>query len=212
METSVPARRLRDPAPVRRVRPMRGGASGRERALYTTRAAGDDRAPHPAPVEDLYGEPVHQDAHGDAAVPELHGRAHATARGLRTRGAAGHRAGAGAAVAEQHDTLFAGRLPDPSYAFERVCRMDGSTPWRFLPPVPARGGGAADIGEVIMDHEGCAAYLRTFRLPEARIGRGRPLPALHDHDRRLEGAAKTLGTAREALVGRIRDRGAPGRC
>ncbi|MDQ1011215.1 hypothetical protein QFZ82_005700 [Streptomyces sp. V4I23] len=99
-------------------------------------------------------------------------------------------------------------MPDPSYAFERVYRTDGYT---LAVPAPFRRGVAEQhIGEAITDPTGCAACLRTFRLPEARIGRGRLLQVLHDHDRHLGGAAKTLGTAGEALVGRIPDRGRSG--
>ncbi|MFF8843815.1 hypothetical protein ACF08N_14015 [Streptomyces sp. NPDC015127] len=166
----------------------------------------DYRALHPTLVEDLYGELVHQYAYYGAAVPDVTAEIRDSPY-LRTL--ADLRAAARAQErlwAEGHGTLFAGRLLDPSYAFERVYRMDGFALWRFLPSF-RRGVAEQHIGEVITDHKGCVAYLKTFRLSEAQIRRGHLLQVLHDHDWDLESAAETLGTAYEALVGRIRDAG-----
>jgi hypothetical protein len=166
----------------------------------------DYRVLHPSLVEDLFGDLVHQYARFGAHVQDF------TARigdhpGLRTL--ADLRAAAGAqqrAWEEAHGTLLAAGLLDSSYAFERVYRMDRFALWRFLPSFRL-GRGEQHIGEVITDHKGCVAYLKTFRLSEAQVRRGHLLSVLGEHDWHLTNTAQTLGTSRDALVRRIRDAG-----
>jgi hypothetical protein len=84
--------------------------------------------------------------------------------------------------------------------------MDAFSLWRFLPSF-RRGLPEQHIGEVITDHKGCVAYLKTFRLSEAQIRRGHLLTSLHDNDWHLGSTASALGTSYDALVARIRDAG-----
>ncbi|WOX24762.1 ARPP-2 domain-containing protein [Streptomyces solicathayae] len=167
----------------------------------------DYRLLHPTLVEDLYGELVHQYAHYGAPVPEFTARIRDAAGGGRTL--ADLRA---AAVAQErdwaagHDGLMARDLLETSYAFERVYRMDGFELLRFLPPF-RRGGTEQHIGELITDHKGRTAYLKTFRLSENQIRRGHLLQRLADHDWHLGRTAEALGTSYRELVLRIQRAG-----
>ncbi|HEY9372546.1 ARPP-2 domain-containing protein [Streptomyces sp.] len=163
----------------------------------------DYRLLHPTLVEDLYGELVHQYAYYGAPVPEFTARIRDAAGGVRTladlraAAVAQERAWAGA-----HDGLFARDLLETSYAFQRVYRMDGFELLRFLPPF-ARGGPEQHIGELIADHKGRTAYLKTFRLSENQIRRGHLLQRLADHDWHLGRTAEALGTSYAEIVRRI---------
>ncbi|MFF3325958.1 hypothetical protein [Streptomyces sp. NPDC002889] len=166
----------------------------------------DYRTLHPTLIEDLYGELVHQYAHFGAPVPDFTAHIRDSPH-LRT--VADLRAAARAQErlwAENHDTLMTDRLLEGRYAFERVYRMDAFSLWRFLPSF-RRGLPEQHIGEVITDHKGCVAYLKTFRLSEAQIRRGHLLSTLHDHGWHLESTAVALGTGYDALVSRIHDAG-----
>ncbi|GAA2233593.1 hypothetical protein GCM10010232_20370 [Streptomyces amakusaensis] len=166
----------------------------------------DYRALHATLIEDLYGEVIHQYAFFGGPVPEFTVRL-GDGRGVRTLD--GLRAAARAAErewAEGHDALMAARLLDPSYLFERVYAMEGFTLWRFLPSF-RRGEREQHIGEVITDHRGRTAYLKTFRLSDAQIRRGYLLTVLSAHDWDLDRASATLGDSRAELVRRIRDAG-----
>lgn len=166
----------------------------------------DYRLLHPSLVEDMYGELVHQYAHFGAHVADFAARIPDSAR-LRTladlRAAAREQE---RAWEEAHETLLAGGLLGGEYSFERVYRMDHFGLWRFLPAF-RRGQPEQHIGEVIRDHKGRVAYLKTFRLSEAQVRRGHLLSVLHAHDWHLESTAAALGTGYEALVGRITQAG-----
>ncbi|MFF3456324.1 hypothetical protein ACFYXH_18750 [Streptomyces sp. NPDC002730] len=175
-------------------------------AAFVVPHPADYRALHPSLIEDLYGELVHQYAYFGGPVPDFEARIRdspylRTIADLRAAARAQERT-----WAEDHDTLFAGRLLDPSYLFERVYRMGSFSLWRFLPPF-RRGEPEQHIGEVITDHKGRVAYLKTFRLSEAQVRRGHLLNRLHDHDWHLGRTAEALGTSYLDLVRRIRAAG-----
>ncbi|GLF94033.1 ARPP-2 domain-containing protein [Streptomyces yaizuensis] len=166
----------------------------------------DYRALHPSLVEDLYGELVHQYAYYGRPVAEFtaslgDGRYIRSVAELRSAAVAQERL-----WRERHDTLMAGRLLEPSYAFERVYALGSFTLWRFLPSF-RRGEPEQHIGETITDHKGRVAYLKTFRLSEAQTGRAYLLRRLHEHDWRLDRTAEAIGTDRAELVRRLRDAG-----
>ncbi|WP_418956687.1 ARPP-2 domain-containing protein [Streptomyces tritici] len=167
----------------------------------------DYRLLHPTLVEDLYGELVHQYAYYGAPVPGFTARIRDAAGGvrsladLRAAAVAQERAWAGA-----HDGIMARDLLETSYRFERVYRMDGFELLRFVPPF-RRGGVEQHIGELITDHKGRAAYLKTFRLSENQIRRGYLLQRLADCDWHLGRTAEALGTSYQELVARIRRAG-----
>ncbi|MFB7592690.1 hypothetical protein [Streptomyces sp. NPDC056169] len=163
----------------------------------------DYRLLHPTLVEDLYGELVHQYAYYGGPVPEFTARIRDGAGGIRTL--ADLRAAARAqerAWVEAHDGLMARDLLETSYAFERVYRMGGFDLHRFLPPF-LRDGREQHIGELITDHKGRAAYLKTFRLSEKQIRKGHLLRVLADRDWHLERTAEALGTSYAEVVRRI---------
>ncbi|MFI1399522.1 ARPP-2 domain-containing protein [Streptomyces sp. NPDC020681] len=175
-------------------------------AAFVVPHPADYRTLHPSLIEDLYGELVHQYAFFGGPVPDFEaridsGRHMTTIADLRAAARAQERS-----WAESHDGLMAARLLDPSYLFERVYTMDSFTLWRFLPPF-RRGESEQHIGEVITDHKGRVAYLKTFRLSEAQIRRGHLLNRLHDCDWHLGRTAEALGTSHADLVRRIRDAG-----
>ncbi|MFG2333701.1 hypothetical protein ACGFMM_29385 [Streptomyces sp. NPDC048604] len=163
----------------------------------------DYRLLHPTLVEDLYGELIHQYAYYGAPVPEFTARIRDAAGGVRSL--ADLRAAALAqerAWAEAHDGLMARDLLRTSYAFERVYRMGGFELLRFLPPF-LKGGAEQHIGELITDHKGRTAYLKTFRLSENQIRRGYLLRRLADCDWHLGRTAEALGTSYAEVARRI---------
>ncbi|MET9426937.1 hypothetical protein [Streptomyces sp. NPDC003036] len=167
----------------------------------------DYRALHPSLIEDLYGETVYQYALYGAPVPEFTARVPDTG-GLRTL--ADLRAAARAqerAWTEAHDGLMARDLLQTPYAFERVRRMGPYALYRFLPPFLRGGGQEQHIGELITDHKGRTAYLKTFRLSEKQVRRGYLLRRLADCDWHLGRTAEALGTGYAELVARIRAAG-----
>ncbi|MFJ5706948.1 ARPP-2 domain-containing protein [Streptomyces sp. NPDC093105] len=167
----------------------------------------DYRLLHPTLVEDLYGELVHQYAYYGGPVPEFTARIRDGAGGIRDL------ADLRAAAREQerrwavaHDGLMARDLLETPYAFERVYRMGSFALYRFLPPF-ARDGREQHIGELITDHRGRTAYLKTFRLSEAQVRRGYLLRRLASCDWHPGRTAEALGIARDELVRRIRSAG-----
>ncbi|MFJ2178091.1 ARPP-2 domain-containing protein [Streptomyces sp. NPDC087851] len=169
----------------------------------------DYRALHPTLLQDMYGELIHQHALYGAPVPEFEaripdGRHLNTLADLRAAAHAQERA-----WSEAHDTVLARALLTTSYSFERVYRMDGFELRRFLPPF-RRGYGAEPeqhIGELISDHKGRTAYLKTFRLSDAQIKRGHLLSRLAAHDWHPGRTAEALGTTDVELLRRIRAAG-----
>ncbi|MFF7851402.1 ARPP-2 domain-containing protein [Streptomyces sp. NPDC090109] len=163
----------------------------------------DYRVLHPTLVEDLYGELVHQYAHYGAPVPEFTARIRDGAGGIRTladlRAAA---LGQERAWAAAHDGLMARDLLETPYSFERVYRAGTFDLYRFLPPF-RRDGREQHIGELITDHRGRTAYLKTFRLSEKQVRKGYLLHRLADHDWHPGRTAEALGTTYAELVRRI---------
>lgn len=170
----------------------------------------DYRVLHPTLVEDLYGELVHQYAYYGGPVPEFTARIRDGVGGIRTladlRAAAREQE---RAWAEAHDGLMARDLLETSYAFERVHRLGDFDLHRFLPPF-LRDGREQHIGELITDHKGRAAYLKTFRLSEKQIRKGHLLRTLADHDWHLGRTAEALGTSYAEVVRRIEAAGLGG--
>ncbi|MFE5714554.1 hypothetical protein ACFQ7J_27540 [Streptomyces sp. NPDC056501] len=170
----------------------------------------DYRVLHPTLVEDLYGELVHQYAYFGGPVPEFTARIRDGVGGIRNLAdlrAAAH--GQERAWAEAHDGLMARDLLETSYAFERVYRMGDFDLHRFLPPF-LRDGREQHIGELITDHKGRAAYLKTFRLTDKQIRKGHLLRTLADRDWHLERTAEALGTSYAEVVRRIEAAGLGG--
>lgn len=170
----------------------------------------DYRVLHPTLVEDLYGELVHQYAYYGGPVPEFTARIRDGAGGIQTladlRAAAREQERAWAVA---HDGLMARDLLETSYAFERVHRAGDFDLHRFLPPF-LRDGREQHIGELITDHKGRAAYLKTFRLSEKQIRKGHLLRRLADADWHLGRTAEALGTSYAEIVRRIRAAGLGG--
>ncbi|MFF5972444.1 hypothetical protein ACFY7C_13100 [Streptomyces sp. NPDC012769] len=165
----------------------------------------DYRVLHPTLVEDLFGELVHQYGLYGGPVPEFT----AALDGDRVHSLAQLRAAADAQArewAEAHDGLMARDLLETPYAFERVYRAGRFGLYRFLPPF-VRSGQEQHIGELISDHRGRTAYLKTFRLSEAQIRRGYLLRRLADCDWHLGRTAEALGTSYAEVVARIRRAG-----
>ncbi|MFJ8127274.1 ARPP-2 domain-containing protein [Streptomyces hydrogenans] len=167
----------------------------------------DYRLLHPTLVEDLFGELVHQYAHYGGPVPEFAARIRDGAGGIRDladlRAAAREQERRWAAA---HDGLMARDLLETPYAFERVRRAGRFALYRFLPPF-LRDGREQHIGELISDHKGRTAYLKTFRLSDAQVRRGYLLRRLASCDWHPGRTAEALGTSREELVRRIRAAG-----
>ncbi|MGW2561860.1 ARPP-2 domain-containing protein [Streptomyces sp. NPDC001514] len=167
----------------------------------------DYRALHPSLLEDLYGELVHQYAFYGRPVPEFTAR---IGDGLQLETLADLRAAARAqerAWEEAHTGLFARDLLETPYAFERVHRMGTYALHRFLPPFHRAQEASQHIGELITDHKGRTAYLKTFRLSENQIRRGHLLRVLAGHDWHLGRTAEALGSSYAELVRRIRNAG-----
>ncbi|MFJ1575167.1 ARPP-2 domain-containing protein [Streptomyces sp. NPDC088182] len=167
----------------------------------------DYRLLHPTLLQDMYGELVHQYAFFGGPVPEFEARVRdgrwlETLADLRAAARAQERA-----WSEAHETLLARELLTTSYSFERVYRMGAYELHRFLPPFHRPGAGQPEteqhIGELISDHKGRTAYLKTFRLSDAQIRRGHLLSRLAAHDWRLDRTAEALGTTSAELVRRM---------
>lgn len=167
----------------------------------------DYRALHPSLVQDLYGELVHQYAYYGAPVPEFTARIDDSRGTVRTLADLRRAARAQEREwTESHDTVMARELLETPYAYERVQRMGRFGLYRFLPPF-ARDGLGQHIGELIADHKGRAAYLKTFRLSDGQVRRGYLLRRLADGDWHLERTAEAMGIGYEELVARIRRAG-----
>ncbi|WP_066950541.1 ARPP-2 domain-containing protein [Streptomyces lushanensis] len=166
----------------------------------------DYRTLHPTLVEDLYGELVHQYAFFGAPVAEFEarirdGRHLETLADLRAAARAQERA-----WSETHEAVLTRQFLSTSHSFERVYRMGSYELHRFLPPFN-RGGQEQHIGELINDHKGRTAYLKTFRLSDAQVRRGHLLTRLAAHDWHLGRTADALGATYDELVRRIRAAG-----
>ncbi|QDY76432.1 ARPP-2 domain-containing protein [Streptomyces qinzhouensis] len=165
----------------------------------------DYRALHGTLMEDLYGELVYHYAYYARPVPTFEARL-GDGRNMRTL--ADLRAAARRAETvwrRDHDSVLAAGLLSGGYRFERVYTMDRFTLQRFLPGfVPGR---EQHIGELIRDHKGRTAYLKTFRLSEAQVRRGHLLDALQREEWHPERTAAALGTSVEELVRRITSAG-----
>ncbi|GAA1296961.1 ARPP-2 domain-containing protein [Saccharothrix xinjiangensis] len=150
----------------------------------------DYRALHATLVQDMYGEIVYQYATYGAPVPEFRARLD----GAYVRSLADLRAAAGRQRAEWsrfHDGTMAAGLLDASYSVRRVHRLGNYELSRFLPAFRPRQEN--HIGELITDHRGRTAYLKTFRLSETQARRGHLLSGLGDHDWHLPSTAAALG-------------------
>lgn len=166
----------------------------------------DYRALHPTLLQDMYGELIHQYGYFGGPVPDFEarlgdGRHIATLPDLRAAARGQERA-----WSESHDTVMARELLGRSYSFERVRRMASFDMYRFLPPFRVDSDGQ-HIGELITDHKGRTAYLKTFRLAPAQIRRGHLLNSLADNDWHLRRTADRLGTTPEEIVRRVRAAG-----
>ncbi|MFF2188960.1 hypothetical protein [Streptomyces sp. NPDC058155] len=166
----------------------------------------DYRALHPTLLQDMYGELIHQYGHFGAPVGDFEarlgdGRHIGTLPDLRAAARAQERA-----WRESHETVMARELLGTSYSFQRVYRMASFDMYRFLPPFRL-GSEGQHIGELITDHKGRTAYLKTFRLAPAQIRRGHLLNSLADNDWHLRRTADQLGTTPEEIVRRIRAAG-----
>ncbi|HET6858391.1 MAG TPA: hypothetical protein VFH94_15035 [Streptomyces sp.] len=171
-------------------------------AAFVTPHPGDYRALHPSLVEDLYGELVHHHAFFGGPVRDFDARIRDTAH-LRT--VADLRAATRAqarAWRETHDGLLADALLSTPYAFDRVQSMGSFALWRFQPPYQ-RGGQDQHIGEMITDHKGRVAYLKTFRLSESQVRRGHLLSLLASHGWHPGRTAEALSTTPKELARRI---------
>lgn len=162
----------------------------------------DYRSLHPTLLQDMYGELIYQYGYFGGPVPDFEarlgdGRYIATLADLRAAARAQERA-----WSESHDTVMARGLLGTSYSFERVYRMGSFDLHRFLPPFRV-GSDEQHIGELIADHKGRTAYLKTFRLSPAQIRRGHLLNSLADNDWHLARTADRLGTTPEEIVRRI---------
>ncbi|OII70106.1 MULTISPECIES: hypothetical protein [unclassified Streptomyces] len=163
----------------------------------------DYRALHASLVLDLFGELVHQYAHYGAPVRDFAARiddARGTVRtlsDLRRAARAQERA-----WQADHGALMAGDLLETPYAFERVQRLGSFALHRFLPPFD-RSRPGQHIGELITDHKGRTAYLKTFRLSENQVRRGYLLRRLADCDWHIGRTAEALGTDYREVVARI---------
>lgn len=166
----------------------------------------DYRALHPTLLQDMYGELLHQYGYFGGPVPDFDSR---LGDGRHIGSLADLRAAARArerAWRDSHDTVMARELLGTSYSFRRVYRMASFDMYRFLPPFRL-GSDEQHIGELITDHKGRTAYLKTFRLTPAQIRRGHLLSSLADNDWHLRRTADRLGTTPEEIVRRIRAAG-----
>ncbi|WP_405618782.1 ARPP-2 domain-containing protein [Streptomyces sp. NBC_01508] len=166
----------------------------------------DYRALHPTLLQDMYGELIYQYAYFGGSVTDFDARL-GDGRHIRTladlRAAARRRE---REWRESHDTIMARELLGKSYAFERVYRMASFDMYRFLPPFRI-GSDGQHIGELITDHKGRTAYLKTFRLTSAQTRRGYLLNTLADNGWHPRRAADRLGTTPEEIRRRIRAAG-----
>ncbi|GIH91099.1 hypothetical protein ACFFMN_08900 [Planobispora siamensis] len=158
----------------------------------------DYRALHPSLVRDMYGELIYHSAMHSYPVPDFTARlgSPSTVAGLRAAVARAHAEWDGF-----HASVMTAGLLEGAHAFRRVRRMGRFTLSRFLPSFERRRDN--HIGEVITDHRGAVAYLKTFRLSEAQTRRGHLLTRLEAHDWHLETAAREMDTDAAGLALRI---------
>ncbi|GAA0936755.1 ARPP-2 domain-containing protein [Nonomuraea longicatena] len=160
----------------------------------------DYRTLHPTLLHDLYGELIYHHANYGGPVPDFLARiADAAVHSL-----ADLREQARSQQEEWatfHDTAMADGLLSADYTFEHVHRLGDYRLSRFLPPFDRRRDN--HIGEVITGPDGRLAYLKTFRLSDKQVRRGRLLTELAAHDWNLARAAAALGLTEAALGLRI---------
>ncbi|WP_017600888.1 ARPP-2 domain-containing protein, partial [Nocardiopsis lucentensis] len=160
----------------------------------------DYRALHPTLLLDMFGEQLYVNGLLNITVRALHEpvdpRSVRDLADLRRAVRASR-----AASAKGHDELMLPSLTGADHTFERLYTRSGFTLSRFLPSF--RGDRDNHIGEVITAADGRVAYLKTFRLSNAQVRRGRLLKALGENDWSLADTARALGTDRAALVTRL---------
>lgn len=157
----------------------------------------DYRALHATAIEDLYGELIYH--YATLSMPVQQFRAQLSGSHVRTL--ADLRAAARAqtvAWREFHDSTMSAGLLAAHYDVRRVYKMGEFTLSRFLPTFQLKQEN--HIGELITDHRGQTAYLKTFRLSDAQSRRGYLLTQLANHDWHLPSTAADLGVT-EAQLG-----------
>jgi hypothetical protein len=163
----------------------------------------DYRVLHTTLVQDMYGELIHHYATLPMPAPRFDVRLPDDVASLADLRAAAVRAQA--EWARFHDTTMAEGLLGESYAMTRVYRMGDYTLSRFLPPFRLKQEN--HIGELITDHDGRTAYLKTFRLSEAQTRRGHLLTNLAAHHWHLATTATALGITEPQLGLRLQAAG-----
>ncbi|TCO54877.1 ARPP-2 domain-containing protein [Actinocrispum wychmicini] len=160
----------------------------------------DYRALHATAIEDLYGELIFHYAMLSMPVQQFE----AKLSGSHVRTVADLRAAANqqlVAWSQFHDGTMAAGLLDGQYDARRVYELGDFTLSRFLPSFQLKREN--HIGELITDHRGRTAYLKTFRLSENQIRRGYLLTQLARYDWHLPSAAVGLGVTEAQLGLRI---------
>nr|PZN47440.1 MAG: hypothetical protein DIU60_03220 [Actinomycetota bacterium] len=159
----------------------------------------DYRVLHPTLIHDLYGELVY---HYARLYPA---RDRPVAIDETRIGSLGHLRDEVARLerewAEFHDTVMAADLLRSPHHEQVVYRMGRYTLRRFLPSFDRHREN--HIGEYITDESGRLAYLKTFRLSESQVRRGRLLTRLAAHDWHLPATAAALGVTVDELARRL---------
>ncbi|MEU9832058.1 hypothetical protein AB0D67_11020 [Streptosporangium sp. NPDC048047] len=206
--TGVQVRGLADALRVFEIHPGQCGvvvyAADALAAAFVVPHPADYRALHATLVHDLYGELIHHYATLTMPVPDFRARVvDAEVRSLADlRAAAGRQTEEWAAF---HDRTMAADLLGPGYTRRKVYTMGRYRLSRFLPPFePQRGN---HIGELITDEDGRLAYLKTFRLSQSQVRRGRLLNDLAAYEWNLAATAAALGVTEPELGLRIEDAG-----
>lgn len=164
----------------------------------------DYRALHGTLVHDLYGELIHHYATLMQPVPDFQARV----TDHRVRSLADLRVEVDEqehAWARFHDTSMAAGLLEQQSTWSRVYRMGRFTLSRFLPPFRAKHEN--HIGEAITDDSGRIAYLKTFRLSENQVRRGRLLNRLAANDWRLADTAAEMNVDEDGLCRKLTSAG-----
>ncbi|MFF0308120.1 hypothetical protein ACFYSC_11865 [Streptosporangium sp. NPDC004379] len=206
--TGVQVRGLADALRVFEIHPGQCGAvvyaADALAAAFVVPHPADYRALHATLVHDLYGELIHHYATLTMPVPDFRARVvDAEVRSLADLRAAARRQTE--EWAAFHDRTMAADLLGPGYTRRKVYTMGRYRLSRFLPPFePQRGN---HIGELITDEDGRLAYLKTFRLSQSQVRRGRLLNDLAVCEWNLAATAAALGVTEPELGLRIEDAG-----
>ena len=163
----------------------------------------DYRALHTTLLRDMYGELIHYYATLSTPAPRFDVRLPDDVASLADLRAAAAREQA--EWARFHDLTMADGLLGQGHAMSRVYRMGDYTLSRFLPAFRLKEEN--HIGELITDHGGRTAYLKTFRLSEAQIRRGHLLTNLAAHHWHLASTATALGITEPQLGLRLQAAG-----